>query len=337
MIARDLLQEAVDELYGGQPADFLTRRKEFAAAARAARDREAAKAIAALRKPTRSAHVLNQLARREPERIDELLGLTDDAGAAAGGSRRDALRAMRELTTRRRRLIDDLTDRAFTGAGEDSPTPAVRDEVVATLNAAVGDPDVGAELAEGRLVHSHEWSGFGFSAADLALVPDDEPADEPEGADDSDDEDLPAGGSEEEDENEDEENPDEEDRDEEDQDEEDQDEENQDGEDYDEEDEEEEEEDGEEDGDEGEEAEDPDDDTGDNDPAAEARAALRDAERNVKAQQRAEQEQQDRIADLEDELTEAQIRLDEIRVAIRRAEMVQRRARAAVERVNGGR
>lgn len=354
MIARDLRQEAVDQLYGGEPAEFLTHRKQLAAAARAAKDRDAATAIAALRKPTRSAHLLNQLARREPERVDELLGLADDATAGAGRSRRDALRAMRELTARRRRLIDDLADRAFAGAGGDAPTPGVRDEVVATLNAAVGDPDVGAELAEGRLVRSHEWSGFGFSAADLALVPDEEPeadtdddveetdadaetdddADETDEDEDEDDEtgdvdqdDGPADAADPFDEQDDEDSE--------------LDEKSEDDEAFDEDDQSDDSEDdgGEDDDsereapeDDGSEREDPETDDAD-DPAAEARAALHEADQELKGQQRAELDQQDRIAELEDELTEAQIRLDEIRLSIRRAEMAQRRAASAVERL----
>lgn len=355
MIARDLVQEAVDELYGGDPADFLPRRKELAAQARAAKDRDGAKAIAALRKPTRSAHLLNQLSRREPERVDALLRLTDAVEGGGGRSRRDALRAMRELTTRRRRLIDDLTDRAFAGAGEESPTTALRDEVVATLNAALGDPDVGAELAEGRLVRSHEWAGFGFSAADLALGPDDAPADAEDG-DEVGSDDVHAADEPDEDEQ-DENEPDEEDEVDGDADDRDSDEgEDEDAEDAD----EDEDEDEDEEAEDGPEGSDPDDDddqddepdeddadqagddhgveeagdqTDDPDPVAQAREAVRLAEQDLKAQQRSEREQQDRVADLEDELAEAQIRLDEIRVAIRRAEMVHRRATAAVERL----
>lgn len=333
MIAPDRVQEAIDELYGGDPADFLPRRKELAAQARAAKDREAAKAIAALRKPTRSAHLLNQLSRREPERVDALLRLADAADAGGGRSRRDALRAMRELTTRRRRLVDDLTDRAFAGAGEDSPTTALRDEVVATLNAALGNPEVGAELAEARLVRSHEWAGFGFSAADLALVPDDEPegADEDEAAPVEDQHDDPDDGGADDDVEDDEDKEGGEDGDGSEGN-------GEPGEEDDEppthnEDEEEIEVESEDDDLDDDVEDEPEDE--DEDPTAQAREALRLAERDLKAQQRSEREQQDHVADLEDELAEAQIRLDEIRVAIRRAEMVQRRARTALERLSG--
>ncbi|TKV57680.1 hypothetical protein FDO65_16135 [Nakamurella flava] len=326
MIARDRVQEAVDALYGGDPADFLPHRKELTAQARAAKDRDAAKAIAALRKPTRSAHLLNQLSLREPERVDALLRLTDSPDTGGGRSRRDALKAMRELTTRRRRLVDDLADRAFAGAGEDSPTTALRDEVVATLNAALGDPDVGTELAEGRLVRSHEWAGFGFSAADLALVPDDDPAETDDDRDDADEEDLEPDDQE----GEDQPSGDDDELDDTEGDEPDEPEDDEDG-DEDEPEEQEEDEEPEDDQPADDEDDDEDDVAG---PITEAREVLRLAERDLKTQQRSEREQQDHVADLEDELAEAQIRLDEIRVAIRRAEMVQRRARTALERLS---
>ena len=43
--------EAVTTLYGGDPADFVAVRKELATAARTAGERDAAREIAALRKP----------------------------------------------------------------------------------------------------------------------------------------------------------------------------------------------------------------------------------------------------------------------------------------------
>ena len=49
----DLTAAAVADLYSRDPDTFTERRKELAAAARAASDREAAQSIAALRKPTR--------------------------------------------------------------------------------------------------------------------------------------------------------------------------------------------------------------------------------------------------------------------------------------------
>ena len=62
----DLAAAAVDELYGADPESFTERRTELAAAARDAGDRAAAKAIAALRRPTRAAWVVNLLSRTDP-------------------------------------------------------------------------------------------------------------------------------------------------------------------------------------------------------------------------------------------------------------------------------
>ncbi|MGH3207017.1 MAG: hypothetical protein ACRDNO_04590, partial [Trebonia sp.] len=61
--AGDRVAAAAEALYGADPEAFTGRRGELAAAARDAGDKAAAKAITALRKPTRAAWVVNQLAR----------------------------------------------------------------------------------------------------------------------------------------------------------------------------------------------------------------------------------------------------------------------------------
>ena len=63
----DLLADAVAELYQADPDDFTQRRAELVAQAREAGQAAAAKQIAALRKPTRSAWVVNRLVRADPE------------------------------------------------------------------------------------------------------------------------------------------------------------------------------------------------------------------------------------------------------------------------------
>ena len=68
MTGADLLHEAAVELYSADPDEFVARRKDLAARARAAGDTAAAKQIAGLRKPTRSAWIINQ-ARRAPRPV----------------------------------------------------------------------------------------------------------------------------------------------------------------------------------------------------------------------------------------------------------------------------
>ena len=165
----DALREAIDELYSADPDEFMQRRGELAAAAKKSGGTAAGKQITALRKPTRSAYAVNMLARADPDKIDDLLDL--------GSQLREAERSVdakliRELTTRRRRLVDELTRRAFEVIADAAPSSAVRDEVVSTLTAALADQAVAEQIADGTLVKPARWEGFGFGGApDLSVVP----------------------------------------------------------------------------------------------------------------------------------------------------------------------
>jgi hypothetical protein len=154
----DLIGQAIADLYSGDPDAFVARRRELAAEARAAGDREAAKAIAGLGKPTRSAWAVNRLVHSDPEVPAGLAELGDKlrAGEAAldGAS-------IRELSRARRELIEALTRRALTGAGQGQASAAMREEVSDTFSAALADPGVAEQVAAGRLVRAAHWAGFG--------------------------------------------------------------------------------------------------------------------------------------------------------------------------------
>ena len=157
----DLLQEAAEELYSSDPDEFIERRGALAARARAAGQAPAANRIAALRKPTRSAWVLNQLVRSAPGAASQL--------AELGAELRTAQRALegpaiRELSLRRRQLIDALARQAFTVAGQHAPAAALRDEVTGTLGAALADPRIAEQLQAGTLERAARSDGFGPSA-----------------------------------------------------------------------------------------------------------------------------------------------------------------------------
>jgi hypothetical protein len=62
------LDEAAGELYGLPPEEFTAARKEREAAARGDGDRELARAIAGLGKPSTAAWVCNLLVRARPRR-----------------------------------------------------------------------------------------------------------------------------------------------------------------------------------------------------------------------------------------------------------------------------
>jgi len=164
----DLLQDAVAALYSADPDQFVERRGDLAAAARGAGQAPVARQIAALRKPTRSAWVVNQLARAEPGFTSELTSLGEELRAA-----QESLdgAAIRELSQRRHRLIETLTRRAFEVVGQPQPPAALRDEVTATLGAALADPEVAGQVASGTLARPARSEGFGPGGPpELALV-----------------------------------------------------------------------------------------------------------------------------------------------------------------------
>lgn len=161
------LEAAIDELYAADLDQFTPRRTELAKAARAAGDKDVAKAISALRKPTQSAFTMNRLARTDPSAIVGLI----DIGAELRRAQRSADgKQLRELNAQRRSLLDSLTRRAFEIIGQQSPSSGQREEVNATLTAALADPTVAGQLQQGVLVQAAESSGFGFSPPELTLI-----------------------------------------------------------------------------------------------------------------------------------------------------------------------
>ena len=150
------LADATAELYAGDPDEFTQRRTELAAQARQQGDAATAKQITALRKPTRSAWVVNSLVRHHPEAAARLAELAAELRAWGNGTR------IRELTEAKGRLVDELTRQAFAAVGTPSPTAALREDVIATLSAALADPEVAAEVEAGTLTRAAHWAGFGL-------------------------------------------------------------------------------------------------------------------------------------------------------------------------------
>jgi hypothetical protein len=153
----DLVGDAIAELYAGDPDVFVERRRELASQARAAGDREAAKTISGLGKPTRSAWIVNNLIHADP---GVAISLAELGGKLRSGDALDGS-SIRELSRERRELVDNLVRRAMDEAGQGSPSVALRDEVTDTFNAALADPDVAEQVAAGALLKAVHWAGFG--------------------------------------------------------------------------------------------------------------------------------------------------------------------------------
>jgi hypothetical protein len=92
------VSEAADQLYGASHKGFVEERKRLAAAAKAAGDKEAAKEIAKLARPTLSAWLVNQLWRRAREDLDALFAASArlrKGDFAASAAQRAALTRLR--------------------------------------------------------------------------------------------------------------------------------------------------------------------------------------------------------------------------------------------------
>ncbi|MGU3500355.1 hypothetical protein [Mycobacterium sp. C31M] len=171
------LDADLDTLYGVPPQEFTALRKQLAVAARKRGDIDAATAIAAARRPTVAAWVVNVLIRSDPTartRIAELTAALRAAHAAMDGAR------IRELSTQQRKLVSELARAGLVAADVENSTSALRDDVTNTLAAAIADPEVAGRL--GRLERAQEWSGFGdfglAVAPEFAVEP--APASDPE-------------------------------------------------------------------------------------------------------------------------------------------------------------
>jgi hypothetical protein len=153
--------DPADELFGLPLDEFTAARNDLAKRLRADGKRDEAEAVAALRKPSVAAWVVNRLAR---ERRDGLRALVDAA---------EAVRAGREDADERfRGAADGLTRDAreiLAEAGRPA-TDAVLREVATTLRAGAADaPDA---LVAGRLTETIEPSGFeAMAGATLAPRP----------------------------------------------------------------------------------------------------------------------------------------------------------------------
>jgi hypothetical protein len=173
--------ELIRRLYEAPPEGFVAARTMAIAEAKKAGDQATAKRLAALKKPTVAAWVVNLLALRKPELIDELVELS---GALRSAQRGLDGAQLRELSDQRRQVVSALVaqarklavaaDRSMAGA------KLPLSEVEATLTAAMAEPEIAEQVRTGRLIRAATYAGFGeVPRPRLRLVTDDEaPADE---------------------------------------------------------------------------------------------------------------------------------------------------------------
>jgi hypothetical protein len=157
------LDAVAEDLYGVLPDDFVAERDAAAARARESGDRELAKAIGRLRRPTRAAWLANLLARYRSEQLDGLLGLA--AGLADAQRTLDGA-ALRRLSSTRHQLVAAMAREAGRLAMEagDPAAESVLRELQGILEAALARPDIAEQVRSGRLTRTVSYTGFGPEA-----------------------------------------------------------------------------------------------------------------------------------------------------------------------------
>lgn len=147
------LEDALDELYGALPAEFVLTRARLERTLRDAGDGDAAAELRRRRRPHLAAWAVNRLARDHPDAVAALLRATDALAAAQSELMRgDGSEEWRAAARARQELVDTLVGQALSGLRGHAPKPeGYRDAVASTLDAATLDPDRREELVHGRL------------------------------------------------------------------------------------------------------------------------------------------------------------------------------------------
>jgi hypothetical protein len=179
--SRTATDELIRRMYEAPPDRFVAARAQAIADARKAGDKDTAKRLAALRKPTVAAWLVNLLALRKPELIDELVELSTALRTAQRSLQGDALR---ELTAQRRQVVSALVASARRLAVAEDPGAAGKlplGEVEQTLTAALAEPEIAEQVRTGRLIRAAAYAGFGeVPRPRLRLVTDDAAAEDDE-------------------------------------------------------------------------------------------------------------------------------------------------------------
>ncbi|MQA86415.1 MAG: hypothetical protein GEV03_17720 [Streptosporangiales bacterium] len=154
------LETVVGELYGLRPEEFVAAREERAKQARSDGDRDLARRIHELRKPTMSAWAVNLLVRERAEDIDRLLDLGERLREAQSALQGDELRTLSRQRTQVVSALARQGRRLAHEAGHPIGEAAER-EVAGTLEAALADPDAAEAVRSGRLATALSYSGLG--------------------------------------------------------------------------------------------------------------------------------------------------------------------------------
>jgi hypothetical protein len=166
------LEDALDELYGVLPEEFVLVRARLERELKTRGDTQGAAEVKRRRRPHLAAWACNRLARDDPDGLAVLFDATAELAAAqqraiGGGDPGE----LRDAARRRQEILDTLVEQGTTVLHGHAPKPAqYRDNIAATLDAATLDATAAAELRAGRLTQPL-LPPAGFGPLDPASVP----------------------------------------------------------------------------------------------------------------------------------------------------------------------
>ena len=155
------LDTAIAGVYHGPLEEFIARRDALARQLRAAKRREDADRVKALRKPSRTAWALDNIVHEDPEAIEQLV--TAISEAQSGSDVRTAVETVRGAI----RNVAAAGARAAIRAGH----PIEATVLTTALHALIGDSGAFAELRAGRLVEVPEGGGLDILYATALAAP----------------------------------------------------------------------------------------------------------------------------------------------------------------------
>jgi hypothetical protein len=157
-------EKELAELFHGPLEEFTPARNELAKSLRSDGDAEAADWVKGLKKPSRAAWLVNQLAVRKPKEVGRLLKAGRELRAAqeemlAGAADREKLR---EAASAEQEAIDSLLGTAEAIGREHGVGAQILTRVEETLRAASGDPEVAEAIEKGLLQREQRAAGIGM-------------------------------------------------------------------------------------------------------------------------------------------------------------------------------
>jgi hypothetical protein len=144
--------DELDSLFATPPEKFIEERKRIVAALKDGGRKDQAKTVEKIPRPSVAVWTVNQIARRDPDLVGQLVAITEKLKTAAGPGYGAAAAELRET-------LEQLRSEAaavLAAAGHEDVGPHMIQRVIANLRAAAGDAGTRATLEQGRLVRDVE-------------------------------------------------------------------------------------------------------------------------------------------------------------------------------------